>query len=572
MKNFISFTLILVAWLQTPLVYSQEIVGNSVNPYKYTSTKNKLVKQAAVASAHPLASAVGVAIMKEGGNAFDAAIATQFVLAVVYPGAGNLGGGGFLVAHTASKENFTIDYREKAATAASRDMYLNKNGDVLDDLSKLGHLAAGVPGTVAGLYATHQYAKLPWKSLVQPAIDIAAKGFAITEAEAINLNNHAEEFSRYSTLPTALVKKGGWKKDDILIQADLAKTLTLIRDNGRDGFYKGTTADLIVAEMQRGGGIISHQDLANYSAVDRQAITTTYRNDYTIISMPPPSSGGTMLVQMLNMLETKNIKAIPYNSAAYVNLVAEVERLAYTDRAVHLGDMDYYKVPLQTLTSKAYASNRVASIVAGKAGQSKQTKAGNITESEETTHLSVVDAEGNCIAVTTTLNGSYGCKTVVGNAGFLLNNEMDDFSVKPGVANMYGAVGGEANKIVPNKRMLSSMTPTIVLKKGKPFIVCGTPGGTTIITSVLQTILNIVDYNQSAKDAVNNPKFHHQWLPDQIFVEKTFDKKVIATLKDMGYFITERGAIGRTEVIKINGKNNIEVAADTRGDDSAAGY
>jgi gamma-glutamyltranspeptidase / glutathione hydrolase len=561
--------LFLVQLLHVSLVAQQE----KINPYNYTSTKSKIVTKAAVVSAHPLASKIGIAIMKKGGNAFDAAIATQLALAVVYPTAGNIGGGGFLVAQPKNGKPFTLDYREMAPSKATRDMYLDSLGNAQTDLSQNGHLAAGVPGSISGMYSTLSYCKLPWKVLVQPSIDLAEKGFVITEMEADGLNSNRADFIKFNTKPTAFVKENNWQKGDTLFQPDLANTLKRIRDYGAKGFYEGETAKLIVAEMQRGKGIISFDDLKNYVPKKRDPIIFTYKKNYTIITMPPPSSGGILLTQMLNMLEDRNVSKLGFQSVAYTQLMTEVERRAYADRAEHLGDADFYPVPVKTLISKKYATTRMMDYDATKAQKSADIKAGSIAkQSEETTHLSIIDADNNMVSITTTLNGGYGSSTVVGGAGFILNNEMDDFSVKPGVPNLYGAVGGEANSIQPAKRMLSSMTPTLVLKNNQPFIVCGTPGGTTIITSVLQTILNIIEFNMNATDAVNKPKFHHQWLPDIVFAEKTFNAGVIKELEKMGYEIKMRNAIGRTEVIKIIGKNKIEIAADSRGDDDAEGY
>lgn len=573
LKSVSAFFLVSILIGQTAI--AQQIVGpgKQVNPYSYQIKKSNNVSKAGVASAHPLASKVGVAIMKQGGNAFDAAIAVQFTLAVVYPGAGNLGGGGFMVARKKNGELLALDYREKAPAAAYRDMYLDSAGNAQTDRSQDGHLAAGVPGTVAGLDKTSIHAKLSWKKLIQPAIDIAEKGFVITAAEANSLNALKDEFSRLNTVPPVFVRNREWKAGDTLIQKDLAETLKRIRDaGGKEGFYKGRTAELIVAEMNRGKGIISLNDLATYEAAWRNPIVFNYKKEYTVITMPPPSSGGVLLTQMMNMLKNYDVRQLGFLTPGYVQLVVEAERRAYADRAEHLGDADFYPVPIKTLTSEDYAKKRMQDYQPNTAGKSSEIKAGVIPkESEETTHISIYDAEGNMVAVTTTLNGGYGSRTVVGGAGFLLNNEMDDFSIKPGVPNMYGAVGGEANAIQPHKRMLSSMTPTLVLKNNKPFIVCGTPGGTTIITSVLQTLMNIIEFNMSAADAVNNPKFHHQWLPDEVFVERKFPADVQEKLKQMGYKITPRGNIGRTEVIKINGKK-IEIAADVRGDDDAEGY
>jgi len=553
------------------LLFIVHISFAQIDPYHYSIVKKTDCKKGAVVSAHPLASKVGVSILKQGGNAVDAAIATQLALAVVYPGAGNIGGGGFMVAHLKNGKNITLDYREKAGAGASRDMYLDANGNPQMQLSQDGHLAAGVPGTVAGLFASLKYAKLPFKKLIQPAIDLAEKGFAVTDAQAASFNANRSMFLKLNTMPTVFVKEGGWKAGDTLIQKDLAATLRRIRDNGAAGFYEGETARLIAAEMQRGKGIITLADLKNYTAVERKPDEFDYKKKYHIITMPLPSSGGIILEQMMKMIEKRNIAAMQFQTPQSVQLMTEVERRAFADRAEFLGDPDFVKVPVKTLVSDAYLAERMKDYNPGKAGSSTATKAGDVKESEETTHLSVIDADGTAVSVTTTLNGSYGSKTVVGGAGFLLNNEMDDFSVKPGVPNMYGAVGNEKNAIAPNKRMLSSMTPTVVLRGGKPFIVLGTPGGTTIPTSVFQTLVNILEFNFSPEDAVNRPKFHHQWLPDEIFVEKDFDAVTKKQLEAMGYKVTVRGDIGRTEVI-LNYGNKITAVSDKRGDDAAEGY
>jgi gamma-glutamyltranspeptidase/glutathione hydrolase len=548
-----------------------------INPYNYHSQKKVVSTNGAVVSAHPLASKVGVAILKQGGNAVDAAIATQLALAVVYPGAGNIGGGGFMVAHLKNArlpkgqgKNIAIDYREKAPGKASRDMYLDSLGNPLLQLSQDGHLAAGVPGTVAGLFASHKYAILPFATLIQPAIDLAENGFAISASEATSLNNLKDVFLKLNTAPVAFVKNIKWQKGDTLIQKDLANTLKRIRDGGQKGFYSGETAKLIVAEMQKANGIISYEDLENYQAKERKPDIFNYKG-HTIVTMPLPSSGGIILQQMMRMIEKRNIAAMKFQTVASVQLMTEVERRAFADRAEFLGDPDFVKVPVKKLTNIDYLAERMKDYTATKAGSSATTKAGIITESEETTHLSVADNKGNVVSVTTTLNGGYGSRTVVSGAGFLLNNEMDDFSVKPGVPNMYGAVGNDKNAIAPGKRMLSSMTPTIVLRNNKPYLVVGTPGGTTIPTSVFQTLVNILEFGMSAEDAVTKPKFHHQWLPDEIYVEKEFDVNVRNQLETLGYKVIQRGAIGRTEVIQIKGKQIIAIA-DNRGDDAAEGF
>ncbi len=555
-----------------------------INPYHYHLQKKVVATKGAVVSAHPLASQVGVQILKQGGNAVDAAIATQLALAVVYPGAGNIGGGGFLVGHLSNARlpngqgnNIAIDYRETAPAKASRDMYLDKDGNPQLNLSQDGRLASGVPGTVAGIFASMKYARLPFKKLIQPAINLAEKGFALTKSQADDFNEFQKEFTALNTSPVAFVKFVPWKEGDILVQQNLANTLIRIRDFGAKGFYEGETARLIVEEMQKSkgqpagkAGIISLEDLKNYKAKERAAMQFDYHG-HEIITMPLPSSGGIILQQMLGMIADKKIASMKFQTPATVQLMVEAERRAFADRAEFLGDADFVKVPLKTLLSKKYLAERMKDYDPSKAGNSKTTAAGVIAESEETTHLSVIDAEGNAVSVTTTLNGHFGSRTVVGGAGFLLNNEMDDFSVKPGVPNMYGAVGNEKNAIAPGKRMLSSMTPTIVLKNKKPYLVVGTPGGTTIPTSVFQSIVNMVDFGMSAEDAVNKPKFHHQWLPDELFVEDDFDTTTLAALAAMGYTIKKRGGIGRTELIQVKGNRKIAVG-DKRGDDAAEGY
>jgi gamma-glutamyltranspeptidase/glutathione hydrolase len=571
MKAFFLYSFPLVLILSACSGPRSATTSLPVNPYEYTIQKKSTGMNGAVVAAHPLASETGIAIMKQGGNAIDATIATQLALAVVYPGAGNIGGGGFTVIRLANGSTITIDYREKAPATAYRDMYLDGQGNAQTELSQNGHLAAGVPGTIAGLFNCMKYASLPFHKLIQPAIDLAEKGFVISESEARNLNSTKEAFVKYNTVTPVFVKPAGWKGGDTLVQHDLANTLKRIRDKGMAGFYEGETARLIVEEMKRARGIISYDDLKNYEAKEREPVVFDYKT-YKIITMPLPSSGGILLPQMMHMIEDQPVKKYGFQSTQAVQLMTEIERRAYADRAKYLGDADFYKVPVKKLSSKAYALERMKDYNAQTAGNSQTTQAGLIAESEETTHFSVYDKNGNAVSVTTTLNGSYGSKTVVGGAGFLLNNEMDDFSIKPGVPNMYGAVGADANAIAPGKRMLSSMTPTIVLKDNKPFLVVGTPGGTTITTSVFQTLVNILEFDMSTEDAVNKPKFHHQWLPDEIFVEAGFPQAVRQQLQQMGYKVTQRGSIGRTEVIRIEANGAIEAVADKRGDDAAAGY
>ena len=443
-------------------------------------------------------------------------------------------------------------------------------------LSQNGHLASGVPGSVAGFFAAHHYGKLSFTEIIQPAIDLAANGFAITASQAESFNEDRNEFIQYNTVVPVFVKSQPWKAGDTLIQKDLAATLIRIRDKGLKGFYEGETAELISAEMKRGKGIITKEDLTAYKAIEREPIQFDYK-DHTIIGMPMPSSGGLLIKQMLKMIEDRHIESMGFQTPESVQLMVEVERRAFADRAEFMGDQDYVKVPVQTLGSDAYLKKRMIDFIPGKATSSTQISPGNVNpESEETTHLSVADQYGNAVGVTTTLNGGYGSKTVVGGAGFFLNNEMDDFTVKPGVPNMYGALGKDANAISPGKRMLSSMSPTIVLKHNKPYLVVGTPGGTTIPTSVFQTLVNIIDFHQTPKDAVNNPKFHHQWLPDEVMIEHDFSINTANDLKGMGYKIGNRGEIGRTEVIQIEWKKKkvqkMEAIGDKRGDDDAEAY
>lgn len=538
-----------------------------INIVKEIHTKEKGL----VVSAHPLASEAGAKIMKMGGNAYDAVIATQYALAVVYPQAGNIAGGGFLVGVKNNGEKFTIDFRETAPEKSNRDMYLDKKGNANTDLSQNGRLAVGIPGSIAGFYATLKYAKLPMEKLIQPAIDLAEQGFAITVKEANLLNSHSKSFAAHNKVPTVFQKATPWKQGDLLIQKELAQTLRLIQKNGAKGFYEGKTAQLIVQEMKRGNGIITLNDLKNYKVVERKPITFPYEGT-EIVSMPLPSSGGILLAQMLKMSGYEDLEKYQQNSTPAVQIMVEAERRSFSDRAEFMGDPDFIKDQTAMLISDAYLKDRWKTFSFDHATKSSQV--GKIIpqpkESTETTHVSVIDKEGNAVAVTTTLNGLYGSQVVVAGAGFLLNNEMDDFSVKPGVPNMFGAVGGEANAIQPGKRMLSSMTPTIVMKNSKPYIIVGTPGGTTIPTSVFQSIVNIIDFKLSPNMAVNAPKFHHQWLPETVLFEKNFPESTITHLEKKNYKIERTSQIGRTELIIIDDQGNAVAVADGRGDDSVA--
>lgn len=547
--------------------YSVSAQYTDINIIKEVKVKNKGV----VVSAHPLASEAGAKILRMGGNAYDAVIAAQYALAVVYPQAGNIGGGGFLVGVKNNGEKFTIDYRETAPKKASRDMYLDKTGKADTDLSQNGRLAVGIPGSVAGFFATLKHGKLPMEKIIQPAIDLAEKGFAITEQEASLLNAHKANFQKHNQTATVFVKDTPWKAGDLLVQKELAETLKLIQKSGAKGFYEGKTAELLVSEMKRGNGIITAEDLKNYKVVERKALEFEYKGN-TIVSMPLPSSGGILLAQMLKMSGYENLEKYQQNSTQAVQIMAEAERRAFADRAEYMGDPDFIQDKTSYLISDDYLKNRWKSFSFNKATPSSEV--GKIIkqpkESTETTHISVIDKEGNTAAVTTTLNGLYGSKVVVSGAGFLLNNEMDDFSIKPGVPNMFGAVGGEANAIQPNKRMLSSMTPTIILKNGKPYMVVGTPGGTTIPTSVFQSIVNVIDFKLNANISVNAPKFHHQWLPETVAFEKNFPETTIKDLEKLGYKTEKWNQIGRTEIILIEENGNIHAVADGRGDDSVA--
>jgi gamma-glutamyltranspeptidase/glutathione hydrolase len=542
-----------------------------INPYQYEVVKEKSFDNGAVTSAHPLASMVGAAMMQDGGNAFDAAIATQLSLAVVFPGAGNIGGGGFMLARKVNGELIGIDYREAAPAKASRDMYLDEQGNPIDGKSTRGASASGIPGSIAGMISTHAYAKLPFAKLIEPAIEFAEFGYVISEREAKGLNADRANFLKYSSAPSAFTQKEVWKAGDTLIQTELAATLKRIQAKGLAGFYEGATAEYIVKEMQHSGGYVGLEDLKNYKPKFRKPLEFDYRGHH-VISFAPPSSGGILIAQMMQMIAPFNVEKMGLNTLSSVNLMVESQRRAYADRAEHMGDPDYWKVPTKTLISNSYAQARMSDYKEGVAGSSKITVAGGAHESEQTTHLSVIDKEGNMVAITTTLNDTYGNKTIVAGAGFLLNNEMDDFSVKPGVPNMYGALGGEANSIQPGKRMLSSMTPTLVTVKGKPYISIGTPGGTTIPNQVYEGLVNIIDHKMTIKQAIDATRFHHQWIPDVLALESDFPEDIEAGLKNMGYKTIRRGKFGRMDGILISGDGKRMAAGDKRGDDSVAGY
>ena len=538
--------------------------------------KGVLAPHAMVVSAKEEASQIGLAILKKGGNAFDAMIATELALAVAYPNAGNIGGGGFMVYRLGSGERGALDYREKAPAKAYRDMYLDKNGKVIADKSTLGALAVGVPGTIAGIFEVYQkFGSLPIGELIQPAIDLARKGVLITELQANSyMNKNVELIKQANNYVTPF--ENGWKAGERFKYEELAQTLERIRDNGSYEFYNGETAKRIVSYVQELGGILSLDDLKNYRAQWRKPITFTYK-DYIISSMPLPSSGGICLAQILKSVEPYNIGQYPHNGEQYIQLLVEAERRAYADRAYYMGDADFVKVPTQQLLSPDYLKERMSSFSWDKASKSSEIAHGKIVgyESDETTHYSIVDRFGNAVAVTTTLNTNYGSKVYVKGGGFFLNNQMDDFSVKPGEPNTYGLVGSEKNAIAPNKRMLSSMSPTIIEKDGKLFMVIGTPGGSTIITSVLQCFLNVAEYGMTMQQSVSKPRFHHQWLPDDVMYEpKGFAPEVIAHLKAKGYKPREENfvIIGKVDAILVQPDGTLEGGADPRGDDTAVGY
>ncbi|MEX1239844.1 MAG: gamma-glutamyltransferase [Cyclobacteriaceae bacterium] len=536
-----------------------------------------LADSAMVVSAHPLASMVGSHILRAGGNAVDAAVATQLALAVVYPAAGNIGGGGFMVFRRKDGFITSLDYREKAPALASRDMYLDEGGHVRRGLSEKGHLSSGVPGSVAGMYEAHRlYGSLRWEELVRPAIDLANNGFPLTRRLAGSLNNLQDTLRKYNTVLPEFLLRDAWTEGDTIFWKDLGHTLELIRDKGPAGFYRGETADNIVAEMRRGKGLITLEDLQNYEPVWRQPLTGTYK-EYKIISMGPPSSGGIALLQLLNSVEKYPLQQWGHNKTAGVHLMTEAQRRVYADRAAWLGDPDFFKVPIAELIDRSYGEKRMASFDPDWSTPSSEIKEGDLllAESPQTTHLSVVDQQGNAVAVTTTLNDSYGAAVVVAGSGFFLNDEMDDFSIKPGQPNMYDVIGGEANKIEPNKRMLSSMTPTIVERNGKLFMVVGTPGGSTIITSVFQTILNVVEFSMTMQEAVSAKRIHSQWLPDVISPEKgALSKRDSSKLVRMGHRFDDGylDGIGRVDAILIRSDGKLEAGADPRGDDAAIGW
>lgn len=534
-------------------------------------------KQGMVVSTHPAASEIGLNILKKGGNAIDAAVAVNFALAVCHPSAGNIGGGGFLVYRDKSGNVKALDYREKAPSAANRDMYLDAEGKIIPGKSMTGIFSVGVPGTVAGMQEMHEkLGRLAWKELLQPAVDLARNGLALTEKEARGLNRQRVEFLRENPGKNYLVATEGteWKAGDLVVQEDLAHTLELILNKKAKGFYKGQTARNIVKEMKAQNGIISKKDLRQYQAVWRTPIKSAYKN-YQIIGMPPPSSGGVALAQLLQMVAPYSLNKWGPTSDSTIQVMVEAERRVYADRAKWLGDPDFVKVPVNELIDPTYATSRMSSMNFAQATKSSDIQAGAFPgyESPETTHYSIVDGEGNAVSITTTLNNSYGSKVFVGGSGFLLNDEMDDFSAKAGAPNLYGLIGSKANEIQPNKRMLSSMTPTIVEENGKLKMVVGTPGGSTIITSVFQVVLNTLEMGMNMQQAVEYPRFHHQWMPEKITAEpKRFSDEQQMRLQSKGYTFAPVSAIGLVEGILVLPNGNLQGGADSRGDDTVSAY
>ena len=561
------------SYLKLPLLFA--IIILNVCCKTEVPPSGLVTENAMVVSARQEASAIGSAILARGGNAFDAMVATELALAVAYPFAGNLGGGGFMVYRKANGDVGSIDYREKAPASAHRDLYLDEVGNVIPGMSTLGATAVGVPGTIAGITEVHaKMGSLPFEEILAPVIALAKKGVVVTEKQARSMASQREIIAKISGEQSLFAQN--YVAEDTIKYTALANTLTAIAKAGRKAFYEGEMAEKIASFIQERGGFITTEDLANYEAVWRQPVIFNYK-DLRIISMSPPSSGGVTMHQIFKMIEPYDIKSFGHNSPEAIQLFTEASRRAYADRNFFLGDPDYSPIPLDVILSNAYLKKRMTNFSFDKATLSSEVSHGDvqIIESEETTHYSIVDQDGNAVSVTTTLNGAFGSKLYSEELGFFFNNEMDDFSAKAGVPNMFGLIGAEANSIEPGKRMLSSMTPTIVEKEGKLWMVVGTPGGSTIITAVAQTILNAYEHGLSMQDAVNAPRFHHQWLPDTVVFEpEGFSKSTLATLKEKGYLINEERSriIGKVDAIRVLKSGQLEAGADPRGDDAAVGF
>ncbi|MEN8856778.1 MAG: gamma-glutamyltransferase [Flavobacteriaceae bacterium] len=538
-------------------------------------TLGVLAENGMVVSARKEASEIGIQILEKSGNAFDAMMATELALAVSYPNAGNIGGGGFMVYRKNTGEIGGLDYREKAPLAASRDMYLDSEGNIIKGKSTIGATSIGVPGTIAGIFEAQQkFGKLTVKEILEPVIALAKKGFIVTEMEEKRIKRYQKDFLKVNKDSILFTK--GWKENDTIKNFSLATTLDKIANNGKDEFYKGETAKTIVKFIQENGGIITLEDLAKYEPRWRTPVTFNYDN-LKVISMSPPSSGGVCLAQIMNSIEPYELGDYGHNSKKTMQVIIEAERRAYADRSFFLGDPDFVKIPMDTLVSKTYSEKRMNSFSFNKASLSSDVSYGNIEiiESDETTHYSIVDQYGNAVSVTTTLNGNFGSKLYSNELGFFFNNQMDDFSSKPGIPNQFGLLGAKANEIAPEKRMLSSMTPTIVEKDGKLLMVVGSPGGSNIITSVLQTILNVYEFDMGMQEAVSKGRFHHQWFPDNVVMEPNqFDSITKVELTKLGYQIIERNSIilGKVDAILVTKDGKLEGGADPRGDDTAVGF